>query len=625
MKKCRALIFALCLCLSMSIFTSCGYQGNLGDGNQGGGNGTEQGGGDNGSGDGGSGDNGSGDSGSGDSGSGDSGSGDGGSGDSGNQGGQENIDSNGDIFNETETATTVLTKNFVNFSVVYPSDGSVSAVATNVDGWIGDAWNVDLSMKTDAQTAEKYEILIGATNRSETQTFLSGLSTGEYGYTVSNYKVVIAGLTAETTKLAALMFKENILLQRASFSAVYMSATDGQKSSVGAGQVLSQNLAEYTVVYGKNDDAAMQAAANGLKTAAGSAWGGTLSVDDDEVTAGSLTDGEKTYEILIGSTNRAESTAFINSLQSYEYGYTVSNWKVVIAGKSATMTSKAIELFKTNILQGKTMATTVYMSDADKNVAENQEQISVMSFNLQSWNRPETRYDSVAAQITAKMPDSLGIQEGTTGWMAALTSRLTVYEEVGIPRQITGGEYSSIYYRKDKFNLITWGTKWLTSTPDTMSKVDGAEYHRIVTYVLLERKSDGKRFIHANTHLEHQSGTKADNVRRAQLGYLLDIIESINTGNYPLVITGDFNADKDGATYNFLPENGLQNVAVLAESGDSANTYTFNALASAGDTTPRIIDFIFVEENGKFDVKLYDVCNDATVSDHFPVYVEMIY
>ena len=76
------------------------------------------------------------------------------------------------------------------------------------------------------------------------------------------------------------------------------------------------------------------------------------------------------------------------------------------------------------------------------------------------------------------------------------------------------GEYSAIFYRTDKFDLIESGTKWLSPTPDEPCSyyvykdpdtgvTYRANFPRIMTYAVLERKTDGARFIYVNTHLDH--------------------------------------------------------------------------------------------------------------------------
>ena len=64
--------------------------------------------------------------------------------------------------------------------------------------------------ETDFIEESEFEILIGATNRKESQDFLAGLLWDEYGYTIVGSKIVIAGHTAEGTLSAIKLFLEHI-------------------------------------------------------------------------------------------------------------------------------------------------------------------------------------------------------------------------------------------------------------------------------------------------------------------------------------------------------------------------------------------------------------------------------
>ena len=82
-----------------------------------------------------------------------------------------------------------------------------------------------------------------------------------------------------------------------------------------------------------------------------------------------------------------------------------------------------------------------------------------MSFNIRCGDvgvqTAESRYTLVSDTIFKGIPDSVGIQEATPEWMEYLKTALSdKYDYVGIPRE-EDGEYSSIFYLKDKYSIVS--------------------------------------------------------------------------------------------------------------------------------------------------------------------------
>ena len=134
-------------------------------------------------------------------------------------------------------------------------------------------------------------------------------------------------------------------------------------------------------------------------------------------------------------------------------------------------------------------------------MAENR--YSLMSYNILCDKPKPERIERLIATVKKYNADTIGMQEVTPYWLSFLKPALDNYICVGLGRDGEDkGEHSCIFYNKDKFNLISTETKWLSDTPDEVSKLENSDYIRIVTFAVLERKADGKRFVHANTHLD---------------------------------------------------------------------------------------------------------------------------
>ena len=90
------------------------------------------------------------------------------------------------------------------------SSASVMGQFWQLQSQIGQMYGTEPAAETDYTEESEYEILIGATNREESQAFLDGLLWDDYGYTIIGNKIVIAGHTAEGTLAAIKHFMEHI-------------------------------------------------------------------------------------------------------------------------------------------------------------------------------------------------------------------------------------------------------------------------------------------------------------------------------------------------------------------------------------------------------------------------------
>ena len=142
-----------------------------------------------------------------------------------------------------------------------------------------------------------------------------------------------------------------------------------------------------------------------------------------------------------------------------------------------------------------------------------------------------------------------------------------------------------------------------------------ANYARTCTWVILENKTTGKQYAHFNTHLDN-GGVEA---RKNGLNMILEKIAELDM---PVVLTGDFNFSTDSENYTTLT-NALTDVSSVAQVADSGGT----AHGYGGGIGTWPIDFICVNNKIK-TVKSYKIMrekyNDRYVSDHYPIYSDMV-
>lgn len=237
-------------------------------------------------------------------------------------------------------------------------------------------------------------------------------------------------------------------------------------------------------------------------------------------------------------------------------------------------------------------------------------------------NKWQNRKEFLCSQLGFYNPDIFGIQEALPNQVTDIQSALPNYNYVGIGRDGNGkGESSNIFFKKNRFELLTSNTFWLSETPEIISKGWDAALNRICTYVLLKDKETKKSFWVFNTHLDHQG----DIARTKGIEVILLKIKALNTKNYPVVLLGDFNSEPTEERIINLKKLMIdsQDISEQKPFGPSG---TFNAFKHNEAVTKRI-DYIFLSKGNPFKVNKYAVLSDSKdlryPSDHLPVYVEL--
>ena len=246
---------------------------------------------------------------------------------------------------------------------------------------------------------------------------------------------------------------------------------------------------------------------------------------------------------------------------------------------------------------------------------ETDKSLRIMSFNIQCGDITAEREKDVMEFLMNCGAASIGTQETGDTWVSRFRKDKTfreMFDWIGDGRDGSKrGERCAILYRKDKYDLIDSGTKWLSDTPDVSgSRMNGSEYIRIVTYVILKDKVSGQEFMHINTHLDTASGA----IRKAQAERALELVPKRD--DIPVFFTGDFNCGIDSDAYNAITGSlGFKNSAMVAKAGTAATADTF----VSGGT----IDFVFIPKTHTFTVDNYTVYSEKVISDHRPIYIDI--
>lgn len=256
----------------------------------------------------------------------------------------------------------------------------------------------------------------------------------------------------------------------------------------------------------------------------------------------------------------------------------------------------------------------------------NAQEISLMTYNIKldypkegenSWTNRKPFFIDL---LKFHEPDIFSVQEAMPNQMKDMDSLLLDYGFVGVGRDDGDdqGEYSAIFYKTGKFEVVISSTFWLSETPEKVSMGWDAACNRICTYALFRDKKSKKKFWIFNTHFDH-IGVEA---RKNSATLIIQKIKDINIENLPVILTGDFNMEDSNDSIQFISKELLDSKKVADNVFGPIGT--FNNFEFFRPVTRRI-DYIFVSSDVM--VNKYAVLSDNWdchyPSDHLPVYIEL--
>lgn len=224
--------------------------------------------------------------------------------------------------------------------------------------------------------------------------------------------------------------------------------------------------------------------------------------------------------------------------------------------------------------------------------------VEVMSFNIRldhvadSMNNWKYRKDHAAQMIAYYAPDIIGMQEVVKNQLDDLKERLPQYTALGVGRADgeEKGEYCSLFYKTDRFELLKSGNFGLSETPDSIGKKGwDAACERIVTWAVLKDKVSGREIAAFNTHFDHVGKV----ARRESAVLILEKIKQM-AGDLPVIVTRDFNGTVDSEPVTVLTEGGMKNACVTAKVAYGP-TWSFHDFGRIPVEKRRLIDFICVK------------------------------
>lgn len=264
---------------------------------------------------------------------------------------------------------------------------------------------------------------------------------------------------------------------------------------------------------------------------------------------------------------------------------------------------------------------------------------TAMSFNIRYDNPDDGKHawphrkSLVADIITRYGAEIVGVQEAEHHQLRYLDDQLKAYTWFGVGRDDgkKKGEFTAIFYHKERFELLGHDTFWCSETPEKAKAGWDAALPRTVTWGLFRDKETSEQFRIYNNHFDH----RGEIARKKCAQLLLDKIADHQQAGpkVPVLVTGDFNATPDSPAYHILTgkmDAGARDPITLLDAKEIAETKPRGPMGTftgfdRNQEYDQPIDYIFV--NNGFTVHTHttidDVYDGILPSDHYPIAVEL--
>lgn len=203
-----------------------------------------------------------------------------------------------------------------------------------IDDWTKPGGNNDFS--------DMYEVLIGNTNRPESDVALERLGAAGQGYIilVTGKKIAVAASSDALLDIAVEYFIHNYLSAVTDNGIIRMSP-EFINTNFNVYNIIHNGKSEFTIIRPEKSDSYTIELTTSLGNKIRDLTGAMIKLGTDWNKPG--TDTSDAYEILIGSTTRSETQKFLNTLDADEYGIAFIGHKIVVAGWTVTTTAEALD------------------------------------------------------------------------------------------------------------------------------------------------------------------------------------------------------------------------------------------------------------------------------------------
>lgn len=231
------------------------------------------------------------------------------------------------------------------------------------------------------------------------------------------------------------------------------------------------------------------------------------------------------------------------------------------------------------------------------------QEVKVMSYNIHHGRNAMGEIDlkSIAEVITNSGATIVGLQE-----VDSVCRRSEKTDQMKILAELTGMHYT--FKRHFAYDGGSYGLGILSKFP--ISKIKG---HRISSYSKNPDADNTLVFLTADVTLSNEKqvhfGTVHFDYRpdpAVRLQQSADVMAYLKDIDYPVILTGDLNAEPD--------KQEITNLYKMYMDTDSLNSFTFPAKQPV-----KKIDYVLVSRTHLKDIQHHEVINEPVASDHRPV------
>ena len=399
------------------------------------------------------------------------------------------------------------------YTIVYARSGGADMreTAIKLQGMLEKVAGTKLEVKedylvegSDVHREREYEILVGYTDRSVTREFYPQVRADDYGYALVGKKLLIVGHTAERAAKSVNAFQLNVL-KKIDSTGLILSA-DTREVTQGSYRydllrLNGEEISRYQIVYPEFNRQGEPEIAAGLRDWITQQTGYVIPCVADLA-------APSAYEIQVGDTNRITDTmSGVRTSAGFGDGkYYIGQGEntVWLSGKDRTGVYLAFTKFLSMAVTEEKSLTLDVNASACYEI--NSFELSAMSYNVYYDLSERLRNpDDVVASIQQKAADVFGLNEAGLDWIEKVDLAVNATYACVKGKALENGEnasYNPIFYKKDRFELVESGTKWLSDTPDRMSKYSDAKHYKGFTYAILKDRTTGAQFMYLNTHLD---------------------------------------------------------------------------------------------------------------------------
>lgn len=521
------------------------------------------------------------------------------------------------------------------FKIVYPDEpdevtfSAVKKLISTVEKKTGVtlAKTSDLIRRGQEHDPDTYEILVGLTNYDQTAEVLKNIGYGDYVVKWVGHKLVVTGRTPADVLLAA-NYLCNMGLKKAKTDAgeVYSveDFTFTKERKLKELTVSGNDISDYTIVAG---DKELLDAAEILQRNISESYGPVLPVR----LRADVPETEKEIRVYVAGAGDKDAC------KALEYGYRVDGKTLLFFSGGAHSAKLAASSFAFELARS---GETIRLEDGNKMRTSERAGLPktegadyrIMTANIlaefPTWGSTTPvrgRAEILRGILDEYSPDVVGLQEVTplwyTYWNEIIGSKYAfVYPDT--PDGLTN--YSSIIYKKDKFDVVEDGLHYYTPV--------GKNNIRLVTWVVLKDKSNGRLLALFNTHWSWGSEKTSLTPEEMQYKQLMEEAEIVKTVrekyNCPVFCTADYNCKQDTTNYYaFIEAANVEDAKVLARKAGTLLTEN-GGCGTLGMPHESVnsIDHIFVTPGMQilsFNTVLN--CQSASLSDHSPKYADIVY